>query len=126
MYKRQILSRGPAAFQMLVGWWNMGSSNPAYYFYVPLIVIVFIAMVTFIVWMTNAERRIPVSYAKRVVGRKMYGGQNTHIPIKVNMSGVMPVSYTHLPRAMGQQGGIVKAEAPLYLSLIHIYFYPYG
>ncbi|MBO4468169.1 MAG: preprotein translocase subunit SecY, partial [Clostridia bacterium] len=43
--------------------------------------------------MTNAERRIPVQYAKRVVGNKMYGGQNTHIPIKVNMSGVMPIIF---------------------------------
>ena len=43
--------------------------------------------------MTNAERRLPVQYAKRVVGRKMYGGQNTHIPIKVNMSGVMPIIF---------------------------------
>ena len=50
-------------------------------------------MVAFIVWMDNAERRIPVQYAKRVVGRKMYGGQNTHIPIKVNMSGVMPIIF---------------------------------
>ena len=43
--------------------------------------------------MTAAERRIPVQYAKRVVGNKMYGGQNTHIPIKVNMSGVMPIIF---------------------------------
>ena len=43
--------------------------------------------------MTNAERRIPVQYAKRVVGRKMYGGQSTHIPIKVAMSGVMPIIF---------------------------------
>lgn len=43
--------------------------------------------------MTNAERRIPVQYAKRVVGNKMYGGQNTHIPIKVNMAGVMPIIF---------------------------------
>ena len=43
--------------------------------------------------MDNAERRIPIQYAKRVVGRKMYGGQNTHMPIKVNMSGVMPVIF---------------------------------
>ena len=50
-------------------------------------------MIAFIVWMDNAERRIPVQYAKRVVGRKMYGGQSTHIPIKVNMSGVMPVIF---------------------------------
>ena len=52
-----------------------------------------ILMIAYIVWMDNAERRIPVQYAKRVVGRKMYGGQNTHIPIKVNMSGVMPVIF---------------------------------
>ena len=52
-----------------------------------------ILMIAYIVWMDNAERRIPVQYAKRVVGRKMYGGQSTHIPIKVNMSGVMPVIF---------------------------------
>ncbi|MEG1244521.1 MAG: SecY family transport protein, partial [Oscillospiraceae bacterium] len=46
-----------------------------------------------IVWMDNSERRIPVQYAKRVVGRKMYGGQSTHMPIKVNMSGVMPIIF---------------------------------
>ena len=50
-------------------------------------------MIAYIVWMDNAERRIPVQYAKRVVGRKMYGGQSTHIPIKVNMSGVMPIIF---------------------------------
>jgi preprotein translocase subunit SecY len=50
-------------------------------------------MIAYIVWMDNAERKIPVQYAKRVVGRKMYGGQSTHIPIKVNMSGVMPVIF---------------------------------
>ena len=48
---------------------------------------------TFIVFITNSERRIPVQYAKRVVGRKMYGGQSTHLPIKVNMSGVLPVIF---------------------------------
>lgn len=52
-----------------------------------------LAMVAFIVWMDNAERRIPVQYTKHVVGRKMYGGQSSHIPIKVNMSGVMPVIF---------------------------------
>ena len=56
-----------------------------------LIVVLFLAMIGFIVFMTDAERRIPVQYAKKVVGRKMYGGQNTHMPIKVNMSGVMPI-----------------------------------
>ena len=52
-----------------------------------------LALVVFIVFITNAERRIPVQYAKRVVGRKMYGGQSSHIPIKVNMSGVLPIIF---------------------------------
>ena len=55
--------------------------------------------------MSDAERRIPVQYAKKVVGRKMYGGQSTHMPIKVNMSGVMPiilaVSILSLPSILG-------------------------
>ena len=59
---------------------------------VPVIIIGMLALVVFIVFISNAERRLPVQYAKRVVGRKMYGGQSTHIPIKVNMSGVMPSS----------------------------------
>ena len=48
-------------------------------------------IVAAVVWMQEAERRIPVQYAKRVVGRKMYGGQSTHIPIKVSMAGVIPI-----------------------------------
>ena len=52
-----------------------------------------IALVLFIVFINDAERRIPIQYAKRVVGRKVYGGQNTNLPIKVAMSGVMPVIF---------------------------------
>ena len=58
-------------------------------------IIVLIGMVMLIVWMSDAERRIPIQYAKRVVGRKMYGGQNTNLPIKVNMSGVMPIIFAN-------------------------------
>ena len=58
---------------------------------VVVVLALFLAMIGFIVFMGDAERRIPVQYAKKVVGRKMYGGQNTYIPIKVNMSGVMPI-----------------------------------
>jgi preprotein translocase subunit SecY len=54
-----------------------------------------IAMVGFIVWMTHSERRIPIQYAKRVVGRKMYGGQSSNLPIKVNMTGVMPIIFAN-------------------------------
>ncbi len=60
---------------------------------VPIILIIYVAMIAFVVLMTNAERRIPVQYAKRVVGRKMYGGQSAYIPIKVAMSGVMPIIF---------------------------------
>lgn len=70
-----------------------GGPHGIYYFLAPLVVIIYILMLAYIVWMDNAEHRIPVQYAKRVVGRKMYGGQSTHIPIKVNMSGVMPVIF---------------------------------
>ena len=54
-----------------------------------------IALLMLIVWMSDAERRIPIQYAKRVVGRKMYGGQNTNLPLKVNMSGVMPIIFAN-------------------------------
>ncbi len=95
-----ILSRVPLAFANM---WNMfynsgilalsddASNAMKYLIGVPMTLVIFIVMIAFIVFMTNAERRIPVQYAKRVVGRKMYGGQNTFIPIKVNMSGVMPI-----------------------------------
>lgn len=84
-----ILSRAPQAFAAL---WTYFFD---YQMYIPVIaiIIVFFAVIVFIVFMTDGERRIPVQYAKRVVGRKMYGGQNSHIPIKVNMSGVMPIIF---------------------------------
>lgn len=58
-----------------------------------LLVIGMLAIIVFIIFVSQAERRIPVQYAKRVVGRKVYGGQSTHLPIKVNMSGVMPIIF---------------------------------
>ena len=58
-----------------------------------LFVVITLAMVVFVVHVTNAERRLPVQYAKRQVGRKMYGGQSTFLPIKLNMSGVMPIIF---------------------------------
>lgn len=61
--------------------------------FIIVIILIYIVMMWFVIFMTNAERRIPVQYAKRVVGRKMYGGQSTHIPIKVAMSGVMPIIF---------------------------------
>ncbi len=71
----------------------LGQSNQAIgnIILVPVALILFLLMIGFIVFLSNAERRIPVQYAKKVVGRKMYGGQSTFIPIKVNTSGVMPI-----------------------------------
>ena len=85
-----IVSRIPTIVYTL---WAHLMQGGAYYALVPIVAIILLAMIAFIVWMDNAERRIPVQYAKRVVGRKMYGGQSTHIPIKVNMSGVLPVIF---------------------------------
>ncbi len=95
-----ILSRLPTALMMLWQYFKGGidlvmngdARHGVWYIVLSvLIVALFIAMIGFIVLITNAERRIPVQYAKRVVGRKMYGGQSTFIPVKVNMSGVMPI-----------------------------------
>jgi len=58
-----------------------------------LTAVIIILIVAFVVFVTNSERRIPVQYAKKVVGRKMYGGQNSSLPIKLNMSGVMPIIF---------------------------------
>ena len=81
-----IVSRLPVLVQTLVGgtfpWWAAA-----------ILTVAILALIIFIVFITDSERRIPVSYAKRVVGRKVYGGQNTHLPIKVNMSGVLPIIF---------------------------------
>ena len=82
---------------------------------IPVLVIGLLALVVFIVFISNAERRLPVQYAKRVVGRKMYGGQSTHIPMKVNMSGVMPIifaqSIASLPATIGAFTGATVESA---------------
>ncbi len=79
-----------------------------------LAIIVAILMVYFVVKITNSERRIPVQYAKRVVGRKMYGGQNSNLPIKLNMTGVMPIifasSIVSLPATISALAGKANAE----------------
>ena len=86
-----IVSRLP---DMLINLGNGLIHNFSQTWYVALIAIVgMVALIMFIVFITAAERRIPVNYAKRVVGRKVYGGQNTFLPIKVNMSGVLPIIF---------------------------------
>ena len=69
------------------------SGKPQYYFFLPLLIVLALVAVVFVVVMTNAERRITIQYAKRVVGRKQMGGQNSYLPLKLNMSGVMPIIF---------------------------------
>ena len=64
-----------------------------FYIFLPLLLVLALVVIVFIVIMTNAERRITIQYAKRVVGRKMYGGQSTYIPMKINSTGVMPLIF---------------------------------
>lgn len=137
-----IVSSGPQVVALMWQYLQIGGS---YYFFVPAIIILFVVVIGFIVLMTNAERRIPVQYAKRVVGRKMYGGQSTFIPIKVNMSGVMPIIFASSllaipgtikgfvdPQALGFWGkflGVFDYDKPIYAIIYFLmiiafnYFY---
>ena len=96
-----IISSIPAMVNTLftLAWWK-----------VIIVVIGMAALILFIVFINDAERRIPIQYAKRVVGRKIYGGQNTNLPIKVAMSGVLPVifasSITSIPATICAFAGI--------------------
>ena len=86
-----IISRAPISVVKL---WNLAfrakAIHPAYLL---LMVVFMIALIVGVIYIDQGERRIPVQYSKRVVGRKMYGGQSTHIPMKVNSSGVLPIIF---------------------------------
>lgn len=85
-----IVSRFPTSLYQMVT--NVANGTVAWWVDV-LLLIGALAMIVLIVLINDSERRIPVQYAKRVVGRKMYGGQSTHLPMKVNMSGVLPIIF---------------------------------
>ena len=72
---------------------NLKSNFGGFWYWALLLIVAMLAIIVFIVFVSQAERRIPVQYAKRVVGRKVYGGQNTHLPIKVNTAGVVPIIF---------------------------------
>jgi len=90
-----IVSRFPVAIGSMI----TGIMAPSYaehaipWWLIILVLVGALALIVLIVVISNSERKIPVQYAKRVVGRKMYGGQSTHLPIKLNMSGVMPIIF---------------------------------
>ena len=138
-----IVSRGPSMVSTLI---EMIRNGGVSYFVAALVVVISLAIVVFVVFISDAERKIPIQYAKRVVGRKMYGGQSTHLPIKVNASGVMPIifaaSIMSLPATIEmmvtpKEGGIAsfifKLFSPdnafyiiLYVLLIFMFSYFYA
>lgn len=105
---RQIGTMIYQSRQGMLSWWK-----------ILLFVLIAIIILVVVVLINQGERRIPVQYAKRVVGRKMYGGQSTHIPIKVNMGGVMPVIFAsailQLPQTIALLFG---KDMPLWLAHI--------
>ncbi len=127
-----IISRIPSGVGALIDMFTGGQWWQAI-----LVLVGILLLIMFIVFITNSERRIPVQYAKRVVGRKMYGGQSTHLPIKVNMSGVLPIifaqSIASLPATiaafMGKQLSWFGTTSVLYMVVYFIliiafsYFY---
>jgi preprotein translocase subunit SecY len=90
-----IVSRGPSGAMVLINALTAGQLGGGFVGIVVFIAILvlFIGVIAAVIWVNQAERRVPVQYAKRVVGRKVYGGQNTHIPIKVNLAGVIPIIF---------------------------------
>ncbi len=119
-----IVSRMSNVFSTAQSWIKLAAEGEVrYLFALVLTPLIAIAVVVFIVVLNAAERRLPVMYAKRVVGRRMYGGQNTHIPIKVNMSGVMPVIFAS---ALASIPGTIGGFFPnLYDPIAHPFASPF-
>jgi len=85
-----IVARLPQAVWELIDMMRRGNLNPVF---VIIVLVMFIAVIALVVFEQQGQRKIPVNYAKRVVGRKMFGAQNTYIPFKINPSGVIPVIF---------------------------------
>lgn len=90
-----IVSRGPQGALGIADNYRLGNFGEGIVgiFVIILILAAFVAMISLVIWVQQAERRVPIQYAKRMVGRKMYGGQSTHLPIKVNLAGVIPIIF---------------------------------
>ncbi len=123
-----IVARMPTTIVNLYQYMDKGG---VYFVLVPIAAIALVGMIFFIVWMDNGERKIPIQYAKRVVGRKMYGGQSTHMPIKVNMCGVLPVIFASsilsiLPTiamfAPGEEGSFWQKLSEVWLGQTHPFY----
>jgi preprotein translocase subunit SecY len=131
----QVIAVFPSEF------WNIYKTKHGFVF--AIVILVGVAIVAGVVFVEQAQRRIPVQYAKRMVGRRMYGGTSTYIPLKVNQAGVIPVifasSLLYLPQLVSQmwnstnpvntyiQKYLVKGDHPIYMALyfVLIIFFTY-
>ncbi|MDR2356767.1 MAG: preprotein translocase subunit SecY [Oscillospiraceae bacterium] len=124
-----IVSRFPSQIGNMV---TQVIGKPSSWWIYVLMLLGALAIMALIVVVTNSERRIPVQYSKRVVGRKMYGGQSTHLPMKVNMSGVLPIifaqSIASVPATVAtfvpkwSDGWFVKLFEPTSIAYAVLYF----
>ena len=98
-----------------------------FYIFLPLLLVLALVVIVFIVIMTNAERRITIQYAKRVVGRKQMGGQNSYLPLKLNMSGVMPIIFASalvsIPGTIGSFMQVDQAAHPFWYAFFRTFNY---
>lgn len=85
-----IVSRFPSGVGVVINYYKAGTIN---IFNVILFAVIAVAMIVFVVAITEAHRKVPIQYAKRVVGRKMYGGHSSYLPLKVNQAGVIPIIF---------------------------------
>lgn len=138
-----IISGAPTAIKNMI---QSGQSGTVAWWAFTIFALISVAILVIVIEINEGERKIPVQYAKRVVGRKMYGGQSTHIPVKVNMSGVMPVIFassimqlpqtivalfgTKLPKWLDSilsinttSGLIIYCIVNLFLIIVFSYFY---
>ncbi|SFC87524.1 protein translocase subunit secY/sec61 alpha [Nocardioides terrae] len=113
----QVIATFPAtmwAVKQQHGWWTFG-----------MVLVIGLALVAAVIFIEQAQRRIPVQYARRMVGRKMFGGSSTYIPLKVNQAGVIPVifasSLLYLP-AMAAQFNSQSANPPAWVDWVNTYF----
>lgn len=116
-----IISRLPASLTSAKALLETGEAK--YFIWVPVMLIIGLLMIILMVILNDAERRIPVQYASRVVGRKQYGGQSTYMPIKVNMSGVMPIifasAFVSIPATIA--GFFPPKKAGFYAGLVSLF-----
>ncbi|MEN8136099.1 MAG: preprotein translocase subunit SecY [Thermodesulfobacteriota bacterium] len=103
-----IVARMPAAMAKTA---KMVSAGDMTFIFIPILLAMMFGVIAIIVYFETAQRRIPIQYAKRVVGRQMYGGQQSHLPLKINMSGVIPPIFaSSIMMFPATIGGFVKVD----------------